>query len=331
MLADHHGRQFKYLRLSVTEKCNFRCSYCLPNGYSPKHNSLNQNSTNSFLSLNEINNLVQVFSDLGVEKIRLTGGEPTLRSDIVSIVETIKDHSPVKTVALTTNGFRLNSILCDLKLAGLDALNISLDSLNQQKFNSLTGSDLKDQILKTIEQAIKLNFSKIKINCVLLKDINDIEFLDFLQFVKNKPVSVRFIELMQTNDNSIFFKKHHMSVSSLQNVLMQMGWEKLSSVITDGPAQEYQHPEYMGRIGVISPYSKNFCQNCNRLRISATGRLRLCLFGQGDFELRPYLQDKSQFFELQEKIFSVLPIKKAAHQLHENIFGDMSSLSTIGG
>ncbi len=325
MLVDSYSRRFSYLRLSVTEKCNFKCSYCLPNGYKPSSVKA------EFLNLDEIYNLATAFKDLGVNKIRLTGGEPTLRADIVEIVRLLKQEIGIETVALTTNGYRLRELLEPLKQAGLDALNVSLDSLYSDKFKEICGSNLGEEIKNNIDLAIELGIAGIKINSVLLKDYNDDELDTYLQFVKSRKVSVRFIELMRTGDNKDYFEKHHIPLSGFAEKLNFMGWVSQKSLINSGPAKEYSHHEYVGKIGFISPYGSNFCSGCNRLRVSARGSLKLCLFGEGDVSLRELLQKKSQTAQLKELIFSSLQMKPQAHRLHENIYGVTHTLSSIGG
>lgn len=324
MLVDNFGRSFKYLRLSLTEKCNFRCSYCLPNGYTSCQ-------ANSALDLHEIENLVSAFALLGVEKVRLTGGEPTLRTDIVEVVSMLKSIQGIETVALTTNGYRLPKIMNDLCSAGLDALNISLDSLNADKFKAVSGYDYCESIKKSIDDGLSLGFKKIKINAVLLKDINSNELFDFINWVQTRQVSVRFIELMRTKDNKDYFDKYFLSVSNLQKKITEMGWAPVTREEVSGPANEYSHPNFIGKIGFISAYSKDFCTGCNRLRVSATGGLRLCLFGEGSLNLRPLLQSSSQQKILIEKICQTLKLKPLSHNLHNGYSGDMSSLSAIGG
>lgn len=324
MLVDNHSRVFKYLRLSVTEKCNFRCSYCLPDGYKgcPK---------TSFLNLSEIHRLAQAFKDLGVRKIRLTGGEPTLRGDLVEIISDLKVRVGIEEVALTTNGFILDRIAPRLRAAGLDAINISLDSLNPRSFQKICGMDKGESVLRSIDQCLDLGFRRVKVNCVLLRGINDHEFEHFIEFVQARPVSVRFIELMRTGDNRDYFTKHHRSLDPKIEELKALGWTEVMASETGGPAKEFQAPGFAGKIGFISPYSKNFCSTCNRLRISATGGLRLCLFGMGDLTLRDLLQEDSQQKELMDRVVAALKLKPEGHRLHENVYGDMRSLSAIGG
>lgn len=323
-MIDNFNRQFKYLRLSLTEKCNFRCSYCLPNGYTGC-------ATTKYLNLSEIKNLATGFQELGIEKIRLTGGEPSLRFDLIDIVQTLKNDVGIAHVAMTTNAFQLEKSLNDLKQAGLDALNISLDSLQPENFKRICGIDRCEKIKISIDRAIDLGIKKIKINAVLLKNLNDDEFLSFIEWIADRPVTFRFIELMRTTDNQDYFNRHHMSVSLLEDQLQHLGWRSAKQDKISGPAIEYSHPNSLGKFGFISAYRKDFCASCNRLRVSSTGGLRLCLFGEGDLPLRHLLQDADQKEELKYKIQTALGLKPLAHRLHEGYSGNMYSLSAIGG
>jgi cyclic pyranopterin phosphate synthase len=324
MLIDSYSRKFKYLRLSLTEKCNFRCSYCLPNGFRGC-------STTNYLNLNEIRNLAVVFKDLGIEKIRLTGGEPTLRGDLAQVIRTLKVDVGINQVALTTNGYRLEQDIEKLKLAGLDSLNISLDSLEENKFKEICGADKCKSIKRSIDRALELGFKNVKTNCVLLKNLNDVEFFNFVEFAKTRAISIRFIELMRTGDNKNYFDQHYLPVGGFEKRLLAADWSLSSPSTTSGPAKEYHHAESKGRIGFISPYSKDFCSTCNRLRVSSFGGLRLCLFGEGDMPLRHLLQNQGDQAQLKEKIILSLGLKTSGHRLHENIYGNMHSLSAIGG
>jgi cyclic pyranopterin phosphate synthase len=325
-LQDSFARTFKYLRLSVTDKCNFRCAYCLPNGYKKNPNELEQE-----LSVTEIRRLVGGFAELGFKKVRLTGGEPTLRKDIVEIVEAVASQKNIEKVAMTTNAFRLQSLLPDLKRAGLSALNISLDSLEHENFSTITGSHRFEEVFASIEQALVMGFSSVKVNVVLLKGQNDLELDGFLEFVKARSVSVRFIELMKTGDNQDFFAKHHVSMDVVKRSLYSRGWEEIERRTEDGPAAVFVHPGHIGQMGLIAPYAKDFCETCNRLRVSARGRLRLCLFGNGDLSLRSWLQSDESAKELPNIIESLVLNKKSSHQLLEGIYGSTANLAEIGG
>lgn len=331
VLRDSYDRHFTYLRLSLTEKCNFKCTYCLPNGYQSK-------SCASDLNLNEIKNLLRAFRKLGFTKLRLTGGEPTLRKDIIEIVQLAKTLG-FTTVALTTNGYRLLNLLEPLQTAGLDQINISLDSLDSKKFNEVSGSRYGETVLSAIHLAAQMNFRKVKVNTVLMKDINDQEFSLFLKWVQQTKISLRFIELMPTTENKVFFEKHYLSSELWIQSLKESGWNEIGKSRDAGPAIEFQHAEYQGEIGFITPFQNSFCGSCNRLRVSSKGALRLCLFGSGELSLRSYLQNDEQNEEqceeqnnkLVQQIEKLILVKKPSHYLNEGDSGDTRSFSSIGG
>jgi cyclic pyranopterin phosphate synthase len=283
------------------------------------------------MSLEEIRRLVHGFSSLGFQKVRITGGEPTLRKDILEIIETISSQKNIKNIALTTNAFRLRSLLPDLKKAGLSALNISLDSLKNESFAKITGSPLFHQIIDCIDDALVIGFTKIKVNVVLLKGLNDSEVGAFLNYAKNRQISIRFIELMKTGDNLDFFADRHLSTGVVREELFRRGWESIERGLQDGPADVFVHPEFQGSIGLIAPYSNDFCHSCNRLRVSARGKLRLCLFGDGDLDLRPWLQSDEQMRDLPNVIKELMVNKKISHQLQKGIYGTTANFAEIGG
>ncbi len=323
-LVDPFGRTFCYLRLSITDVCNFRCQYCLPNGYK-------RQTEEPELSQSEIRRIIHAFSEVGVWKIRITGGEPTVRSDFLDIANTISSIPNIRKVALTTNAFRLAQLAKDIKRAGISAVNISIDSLNPEQFHQVTGKKMLDKVLAGVDEALNVGLSPIKVNVVLLKHINDHELDLFLDWVRYKPVSVRFIELMQTSDNKDYFNHHHLSASVIRDRLVGAGWVRAQRESGGGPAVEFKHPEYSGSIGLIAPYSKDFCASCNRLRITSRGALRLCLFGTANHPLRHLLKSDSQKEELKEEIINLLYRKKASHFLHDGQVGNMANLSTVGG
>lgn len=322
-LRDSYGRQFTYLRLSLTEKCNFKCTYCLPNGYKSQ-------SCEPDLNINEIRNLLQGFRALGFSKVRLTGGEPTLRRDIVEIVALAK-NTGFETVALTTNGYRLLNLLEPLKRAGLDQINISIDSLDPKKFLMVSGHDCGDQVVLAAQKAAAMGFRKVKVNTVLMKGINDQEFDGFLSWVREFPLSLRFIELMPTYENKEFFHEHHMRSQPWIQSLKPLGWSEIKKAQDAGPAMEFSHPAYRGEVGFITPFQSVFCDNCNRLRVSAKGALRLCLFGTGAASLRKYIQNEQQQENLIDQIEELILVKKSSHSLNQGDSGDTKSFSSIGG
>lgn len=322
-LADRFGRRFAYLRLSITDVCNFRCEYCLPDGY--------QGSPHGFLHQAEIERLIGTFAELGIRKIRITGGEPLVRKDALDIIATAATTPGIEKVALTTNAFNLAQTAESLRDAGLSAVNISLDSLDPAGFERITGDKRHAKVMAGIDAALAAGIPSVKINTVLLNGLNDHELPDFLEYVRHRPVAVRFIELMQTADNGDYFRRRHVSGQTVARELRAAGWTPRRRGETDGPAVEFEHPDYAGRVGLITPYVPGFCDGCNRLRVTARGGLRLCLFGNGTHNLRPLLQDDGDCEALKRNIYGALFRKEAGHHLHEGDFGDTPHLASTGG
>ncbi|WP_341937457.1 GTP 3',8-cyclase MoaA [Marinimicrobium sp. C2-29] len=325
MLTDSFDRRFSYLRLSVTEVCNFRCDYCLPEGTDCGPEARAQD-----LTLDEIRRLVTAFARLGMRKVRITGGEPSLRKDLTDIIAVCKQTPGIETVALTTNGYRMAKDIDDWMAAGLDAVNVSIDSLNHAKFEMITGHNKLQKILQGLDRAAELGLPSIKVNSVLMKHYNDDALDDFLDFVKKRPITLRMIELMQTGDNAEFFDRHHLSGDKVIERMRTQGWQERLRGRDSGPAREFWHPDYAGGIGMIMPYSKDFCATCNRLRVSSQGQLFLCLFVDEHQSLRHLLQSDDPepvMAFLQEAIKG----KDYSHHLHEQNAGATKHLAMIGG
>ncbi len=326
-MSDSFGRSFPYIRLSITDVCNFKCGYCLPNGYFKAENKP------GFLNLDEISNLVAAFTKLGVSKIRITGGEPTVRKDFFEVLRNIKSEHKINNLVITTNGYKLNEIAEELIATGINGINISIDSLDRNKFKEITGKDRLPQILEGINILQNKGFKNIKVNAVLLKNVNDSleEFQNWERFINNNEIDFRYIELMQTGDNLEYFKKYHISASNFRKYIESTDWKEISQIRDAGPSINYVHSKLKGKFGIIAPYSKDFCITCNRLRITAKGELRLCLFGNTGANLRPYLQNQNQKDELVELILKQLRFKKESHYLETGNTGITPHLASIGG
>lgn len=324
-LTDRYGRHFPYLRLSVIPACNFRCTYCLPHGYHAAPGIA------APLSLAEIARLLRGFAAVGMHKLRITGGEPSVRHDLTDILRTAAAEPGVRKLAMTTNGTLLSRRLGEWMDAGLNAINVSVDSLDRASFARITGHDRLDDILAGIDMALAAGLSSVKLNAVLLRDVNDGELPAWLDYLRERPVGLRFIELMQTGDNLMFFRERHVRAEALETQLLEAGWEALPRVADAGPAREYRHADYAGRIGIIAPYSKDFCAGCNRLRVTATGDLRLCLFGEHGIPLRPLLQSDDQLESLVRTLGGQLVDKERTHFLHEGRTGITPHLASTGG
>jgi cyclic pyranopterin phosphate synthase len=322
-LVDPDGRSMTYLRLSISDVCNFRCQYCLPEGYSPQRKK--------FLSVDEIRRLLTAFAELGMSKLRLTGGEPTIRSDFTEIAAVAAGIPGIQKLAFSTNGYRLYQNAERWRRTGLTAVNVSVDSLDPATFRRVTGHDRLREVLAGVERAVAEDFEQVKINAVLLRGINDDRIDDFLEWVRDKPVGVRFIELMQTGDNLSYFYKHHVSADFLRQKLLTAGWQIQERAQDAGPAIEFRHTDYQGAAGIIAPYSRDFCRGCNRLRVTATGNLRLCLFGDAGAPLRHLLQADDQKTLLQHKIVEALGYKRSSHFLAQGDTGATLHLASVGG
>lgn len=322
-LVDRFERRFEYLRLSITDQCNFKCSYCLPNGSECR-------TKKTFLSLLEIERLVNAFVELGVKKIRLTGGEPTLRRDFDDILKLLNQYSEIEAIALTTNGYRLLDNIDKWENLGLTHLNVSLDSLFPHQFKQITGDGRFAQIMSGIEKALSYPRIKVKINTVLMRNVNDV-LDDYLPWIRSRAIEHRFIELMETNVLSDTFNQHHISGRVIERQLEEQGWVLQTKQALSGPAKIYAHNDYLGKIGLIMPYSNEFCVSCNRLRISSQGKLHYCLFGDSAIDLRSFLKNDHQKSALKDKIIESLKIKPETHFLHQHQSGMTDNLSVIGG
>jgi len=328
-LEDGFSRRFYYLRLSVTDVCNFRCTYCLPDGYRPPEG--HKAGRQPFLSIDEIRRVVSGFAAMGTRKVRITGGEPSLRRDFTEIVKVIATTPGIEKVAMTTNGYRLKERAQEWFDAGLNALNVSVDSLDPRQFHQITGENKLAEVMEGIEAALAAGFKSVKINAVLLKGLNDYQLDAFLGWIRHKPIELRFIELMQTGEMDTLFRDHHVSGEQIKQRLLESGWVQQLRGTDDGPAQVFMHPDSQGGVGLIMPYSKDFCAGCNRLRVSSVGKLHLCLFGDNGVELRDLLSADSQQDALQQRIRQALIGKAATHRLHEGNAGMTPHLASIGG
>lgn len=323
-LSDRFGRRFAYLRLSITDRCNFRCAYCLPHGYQKPEAAPPE------LSVAEISHLARAFAAMGVTKIRLTGGEPSVRRDLVAIAETVK-AAGIATLAMTTNGYRLARDAAVLANAGVASINVSVDSLDPQTFHQLTGHDRLPEVLAGATAARDAGIA-VKLNAVLMRGVNDDDLDRWVAFVTETGFIVRFIETMQTGDNAAFFGQRHRPGAFMATELEQRGWLPQSRATTDGPATTYRPPDGSpGGIGLILPYGPDFCASCNRLRLSATGRLHLCLFGEGGHDLRDLAQTPDQQDALMQRIATILPLKTEGHRLADGDSGATRHFASIGG
>jgi cyclic pyranopterin phosphate synthase len=282
------------------------------------------------MTLDEISTLVKAFASLGTTKIRITGGEPSLRKDLIDIISICKNTTGIEKVAMTTNAFRLKKDVKRYADAGLDALNVSADSLDPRMFAAITGKHKLEDILAGVDDAIEAGIKHIKFNSVILKQFNFGGFEQFLDYLKTHAVTWRFIELMQTGDNAQFFADNHVQGEKIKQDLLAKGWQRIVREKHAGPAQEFSHPEYLGNLGLIMPYSKDFCSSCNRLRVSSSGKLHLCLFSEVGLNIRETLT-AGDVDATCDSLRAHLSLKTASHELQKGFTGATKQLAMLGG
>lgn len=276
MLVDSFGRFHNYLRISLTERCNLRCQYCMP------AEGVELTPKSELLSHDEIIRIADLFVTSGVNKIRLTGGEPTVRKDIEDICLHLSSLKGLKTLAMTTNGIVLSKKLPKLKECGLNALNISLDTLVPAKFEFMTRRKGHSKVLESIDAAVELGYSPVKVNCVIMRGINDDEICNFVELTRHKPINVRFIEFMPFDGNVWNVKKLVPYTEMLDKVRQSYkGVERLQDHPTD-TAKNFRIDGHVGTISFITSMTEHFCAGCNRLRLLADGNLKVCLFGPSE-------------------------------------------------
>jgi len=311
-------REIRYLRISLTERCNFRCLYC--------RDGVGK-STPDGLSKEEIELVVKVFKDYGLKTVRFTGGEPLLREDIVSIVETVREY--VEDITLTTNGFLLDKYAEPLKRAGLKRLNVSLDSLNPEKFKRLTGGDLK-RVLKGLKAAQRAGFEGIKLNTVAIKNFTEEEVDDLLKFSAEGGYHLRFIELMPVGELPFFKEDRFLPLDSLKEYIEERYGELIPLDRTgSGASKDFFLPSLGIKVGFIKAITEPFCDGCSKFRITPDGKIHFCLRTDSEVDLRPYLTSEEK---LRSFVPELLRLKTESNRfITENGFGWFISGKTMIG
>lgn len=325
-LVDPFGRKVDYLRLSVTDRCNLRCTYCMAENmtFLPKA---------QILSLEELRDTATAFVELGVRKIRLTGGEPLIRRDIVKLVSSLSSLSGLDEVTMTTNGVLLPSMAQPLKEAGLSRLNISIDSLKVDRFKQLTRVGDLQEVIKGIRVAGLTGFKKVKLNAVILAGFNDDEVVDLAQFAVDQGMDISFIEEMPLGEISSHKREHTQIASGRLQELLELKFRLVNSAeTTGGPSRYMQVAESHSKIGFISPMSNNFCESCNRVRVTAEGRLLLCLGNEHSVDLREVLRSHPDNIELlKSTIIHALKNKPERHYFDSQQVDIVRFMNMTGG
>jgi cyclic pyranopterin phosphate synthase len=326
ILIDRFGRRHTYLRISVTERCNLRCHYCMP------AEGVELSPRSHILTFEEIDRLARLFVKRGVTTIRLTGGEPLVRKDVEELVGILRSIPGLEELKMTTNGILLDRKLEALRESGLTGLNISLDTLRPKRFLDITRRPGLDKVLHSIDLAIGAGYVPTRINCVVMKGVNDDEIVEFVQMTRSRPVTVRFIEYMPFSGNgwSDGFFTPWREVHQL--IEHELGPLQRLSETPNSTSREFRVPGFEGTVGFISSMSDHFCDSCNRLRITADGNLKVCLFGQSEVSLRDMIRAGSSDAELEEVIADAVQRKKAQHAGMYNLVGeDNRPMILIGG
>lgn len=326
MFVDRFGRKHTYLRISVTERCNLRCTYCMP------EEGVQLTPRENILSFEEIDRLARLFVRNGVDKIRLTGGEPLVRKQIEDLAEMLGRIPGLKGYAITTNGLLLSKKFDRLQAAGINQINISLDTLDDDKFERIARRRGLPLVLRAIEDALERGFHPVKVNCVVMRGVNDDELIDFVRMSEHRPLEIRFIEYMPFSGNGwadSFFVPYREMMSRIEE-----GGYRLRSP-DRGPhdtSRTFHVEGHAGTVGFISSMSDQFCAGCNRLRLTADGSLKVCLFGQSETSLRDLMRNGATDDELCEAIQDAVSHKKAAHAgMHNIAESDNRPMILIGG
>ncbi|MCJ7669961.1 MAG: GTP 3',8-cyclase MoaA [Dehalococcoidia bacterium] len=322
-MLDSFGRSINYLRISVTDRCNLRCIYCMP----PE--GVHQMPHSEILSYEEVRTVVRAAAELGINKIRLTGGEPLVRAELPKLIKMLSQIEGIQELSLTTNGTLLKKYALELKQAGLSRVNVSLDTLKADKFQYITHLGKLKDVLEGIEAAKEAGFHPVKINTVVMRGINDDEILDFARMTYKEVWHVRFIELMPFKGVAEFVP----SVELRQHISLLGKLEPCVSITGNGPAMYYRLSGTKGIIGFISPLTEtSFCSRCNRMRLTPDGRLRPCLLGEDEIDLKTPLRNNASMEELKRLILKAIASKPEHHHLEGGYVRLVKrKMSQIGG
>lgn len=328
-LHDAHNRTIRDLRISLTDRCNFRCFYCLPNGEPPLARK------DTILTFEEIERIAQVFVDLGIEKIRLTGGEPLLRKDISKLVAKLAALKPkLKDLALTTNGYDLPRYAAELQDAGLDRVTISLDSLKRENFIDITGVDALDKVFDALREAKRHGFSPVKINACIVRGRNDGEVVDLARFARENAISMRFIEFMPLDSGHEWSRDLVVPGREIHDAIDAVYPLKLNgSSRGSETAWKYEFKDGApGEIGIIAPVTEMFCGACSRIRLTADGQIRTCLFSTTEHNLRDLVRSGASRDKIVAFIETAVLKKEPRHYINDAVFVQPSrTMSFIGG
>lgn len=329
-LTDLFSRSISYLRVSLTDQCNLRCLYCTPKEIEEKL------SCGELLSYEELLRVIGLAVELGIRKVRLTGGEPLVRKNVISFIRRLAELPGLDDIRLTTNGVMLESMADDLFKAGIRKLNISLDTLKKERYQQITGVDIFNRVWAGIEKVEAMGFSPIKINMVALRGINDDELVDFARLTLTHNLQVRFIEFMPIGDGTLWGKERYISSEEIKERISILGeLEEIKTFRMDGPARIYRFRDgdtLRGSVGFISPISHKFCDQCNRLRLTSEGRLRSCLLSDQETDLKTIIRSGGSDKDVKMALVQTILNKPKGHTILDKDGGNChGQMSRIGG
>jgi len=328
MLIDRYNREITYLRVSVTDRCNFRCVYCMP------EDGILRKPHSEVLSYEEITSVVSAAVSQGIKRVRLTGGEPLVRRDLAVLIRALAAIPGLDEISLTTNGFLLERFAAELAQAGLNRINVSLDTLDPEKFRTVTRGGSLEQVWRGIRAAEAAGLTPIKLNAVVIRGFNDSELLSLAELTRDHPWQVRFIELMPVGNQVDWGKPfpavndRYVPVQEMRILLAPLGLQAVEKTNGNGPAKEFRIPGAPGTIGFISPIGEHFCEDCNRLRLTADGKLRPCLLVDTEISVRETLRRGG---DILPALREAIDLKPEGHELEEQILPRLRKMVDIGG
>jgi len=318
-MFDSYDRKINYLRISVTDLCNLRCKYCMP------EKGIDKMCHKEILTLEEIQDITERFVETGVDKVRITGGEPLVRSNILRLVDGIGKIDGIRDFAMTTNGILLRKYAKDLRNSGLNRLNISLDTLNAEKYSKITKVGKLKDVLEGIEEAKKVGLAPIKLNVVLIKGFNENEIEDFINLTRYEEIEIRFIELMPIGTLKYWSLNKYISNDAVLEKMPELIEIKSSDI--SSPARYYKLPNAKGKVGLINPISCKFCGNCNRIRLTADGKIKPCLHSNCEVDLKKMLREGKNISNV---IIDTIKNKPKEHGLEDGNYINRD-MTAIGG
>ncbi|HPD57131.1 MAG TPA: GTP 3',8-cyclase MoaA [Smithellaceae bacterium] len=330
-VRDSFKREINYLRVSITDRCNLHCTYCRPK------DGISLKGHDDILRYEEIIRIVNVAVRMGLIKVRVTGGEPLVRRGFLEFIASLKMISALQDISITTNGILLEDFAQNIFSAGIRRINISLDSLNKEKYARITGGGDLDAVLRGIKRAEKIGFSPIKINTVAIRGFNDNEIMDFARLAYQRPFQIRFIELMPIGQAHTKHSENYLPANQLLDKIAEkftLIKTERKKAPTDGPAQIFKLEGGAGEIGLISPVSVHFCSTCNRLRLTADGKLRSCLLRDDEVDLKSSLRENCSDAELESLIRQAVSLKSDGHEIActvDHLRKCQRDMSAIGG